>query len=101
VPCAKTLDCLYFNKIFSNKHSNENLDVLDKQQYYINSSHKFYEECLEILHLECLSHIRCPICKVKQQINYATHTRWIMNMSISQDMEMYNFQEFHDIYDGL
>jgi hypothetical protein len=71
---AKTLDYSYFNKIFSNEPSNKNLDVLDKQQYYISYCHKVCEECLDILHLKCPSHIRCPICEVKQQIIYVVYT---------------------------
>ena len=32
-----------FNYILSNKSSNENLDILDKQQYYIGYYYKVYE----------------------------------------------------------
>jgi hypothetical protein len=66
---VKTLNCQYFKNVFINISLNEDLVVLEKQQYYISFCHKICEECLERLHLECPDHITCPICEAKQDIS--------------------------------
>jgi hypothetical protein len=101
IPCVKTLNCQYFKDIFMNVPLNEDLVVLEKQQYYIKFCHKICEECLKRLHLECSNNIACPMCEATQDINYLTHTQWIFNMSISRGFKIQYFQEFHDIYGGL
>jgi hypothetical protein len=40
VTCERTLDCQYFKELFLNVPLNEDLDVLEKQQYYIRFCHK-------------------------------------------------------------
>jgi hypothetical protein len=40
MPCKKSLDCQYFQKIFLNIPLKKDLDILDKQQYYIRFCHK-------------------------------------------------------------
>jgi hypothetical protein len=77
VSCEKTLNCQYFKELFLNISLNEDLDVLEKQQYYISFCHKVCEECLKTLHLECPNHITCHVREAKQYINYVTQTRWI------------------------
>jgi hypothetical protein len=76
----------YLKEIYINILLNEDLDVLDKQLYYIRFCNKVYEECLKTLHLECLNHIRCLVCEEKQEINYVARTRWIFYMFISQEI---------------
>jgi hypothetical protein len=53
------------------------------------------------LYFECPNHITCSICKAKQDINYVTPTKWIFNMSISQEFKRKKFHVAHDIYGGL
>jgi hypothetical protein len=101
VPCVKTMSCQYFKDIFINIPLDEDVDVLEKQQYYIKFCHKICGECLERLHLKYSDHIVCPICEKTPNFNYLTHTRWIFNMSISRGYKIQNFQEFHDIYGGF
>jgi hypothetical protein len=92
IPCVKTLSCQYFKDMFINIPLDEDLVVLEIQQYYISFCLKICEECLERLHLECSDHIACPICEETPDFNYLTHTRWIFNMSISKGFKIQNFQ---------
>jgi hypothetical protein len=73
IPCMKTLNCEYFKHMFINTPLNEDLVVMEKQQYYICYCHKICEECLVRLYLECPDHITCPKCEVRQDINYTTN----------------------------
>jgi hypothetical protein len=98
---VKIWDCQYFKDIFINIPLNEDLVVLEKQQYYISFCYKVCKECLETLHLKCPHYIKCPICEAKQDINYVIHIRWIFNMSTFQGFKIQIFHEFHDIYGSL
>ena len=53
----KTLDCKYFENLFLNNSSNIELDILEKQHYYINFCHKLYEDFLDYP-----NPLKCPLC---------------------------------------
>ena len=101
IPCIKTFDSPCFKDLFNTISFNKELVVFEKQQYYSNYCHKFCEQCLETVHLECLIHIACPICEAIQDINYFTYTRCIFDMPISKGFKIHNFGQFHDIYVAL
>jgi len=68
VSCKKNLDCEYFQKIFVNNSTDIEIDILNKQQYYVSFCHKLCEE-----YLNYPNPMKCPLsgCLISQYFKNA------------------------------
>ena len=69
------------------------LDILNKQQYYVHFCHKLCEECLNYP-----NSLKWPSCDDNQSIDFEIHTKWVFNLPISQEFKIQTLEEFHDVY---
>ena len=94
LPCTKSLEWHYFHKIFMDAAFRVELTVYTKQKYYIYYCHKICGDCLQ-------KSLRCPICEKISKVNFSKNTKYIFDTSITNDIEIWSLQDFHDIFQGL
>ena len=56
-----------------------NLDILNKQQYYVSFCHKICEDCLNYP-----NPMKCPVCESNHGMDFGIHTKWVFNLTILQ-----------------
>ena len=71
-----------------------NLDILNKQQYYVSFCHKLCEEYLNYSNL-----MKCLVCESNHDMDFGIHTKWMFSLPIFQECKIRCLQEFHDVYE--